>query len=313
MGKKLTQQEVIKQLQKIHNNKYDYSLVEYKNDSEKIKIICKEHGVFEQQVACHKRQKQGCPKCGRIQIGKKQQITREQFIDKIEKIFGKNKFDYSKLEYKGAHIDISLICKNCNNIESKPPTVWYKGYGCLKCQIRRPNPKLITKEQFLEKVIKIHNGKYDYSNINFIDLHSKIEIICNKHGSFSQSPEVHLYGKSGCPRCKTSKGEEEIAIWLNNKNIKFIYQYQVKINNSNHYFDFYLPKHNIIIEFNGLQHYKPIKFFGGEEGFENLKLRDKTKEKYCFDNKINFHIINYKEKDNINIILNKLINDKSKL
>jgi hypothetical protein len=51
----------------------------------------------------------------------------------------------------------------------------------------------------------------------------------------------------------------------------------------------------MLIEYNGLQHYKPITFFGGEKGFEYLKQRDKTKEKYCLDNKINLLILSYKD------------------
>lgn len=89
-------------------------------------------------------------------------------------------------------------------------------------------------------------------------------------------------------------------------NIEYIYQYQVKIKDSYHYYDFYLPKHNILIEYNGLQHYKPVVFFGGEKGFEYLKQRDKIKEKYCFDNQINLLILSYK--DNIEKILNKTLN-----
>jgi hypothetical protein len=80
----------------------------------------------------------------------------------------------------------------------------------------------------------------------------------------------------------------------------------VKINNSNHYYDFYISDYNIMIEFNGLQHYKPIKFFGCQEGFNYLQERDKIKEKYCLENQIKLLIIRYD--DNIEEILNKTLN-----
>jgi hypothetical protein len=229
-------------------------------------------------------------------------LTQNDFIKRIESRFGINKFDYSLLSYKDAHSNVKLVCKNCGNIENKPPTVWYKGFGCLKCQNRRPNPKQVTKEQFIERAKKIHDDIYDYSKIDYKTLYQEVEIICSKHGSFFQKPAIHLYAKSNCPECNIYKGEEQVGIWLNKNNIEYVYQHQVKIENSYHYYDFYLPKHNMLIEYNGLQHYKPITFFGGEKGFEYLKQRDKIKEKYCLDNKINLIILSYK--DDIERVLN---------
>lgn len=305
MGKKLTQQEIIEQFKKIHGDLYDYSLVQYINDSTKVKIICKEHGIFEQQVACHKRQKQGCPKCRNIKIGKSQQIGNQQFIERIEKIFGENTFDYSLLDYNGAHKPVILICKKCNNKEIKSPSVFYKGFGCLKCKILK-NHKVLTNEQFIEKAKQIHGDKYDYSLVNYINQKHKIEIICPKHGLFKQGPSDHIYGKNGCLQCCQSKGEKIISQILKKHDILYEDEHEVIINNSYHYFDFYLPEKNIIIEFNGKQHYEPIDFFGGIKGFEITKHRDKIKEKYCIDNNINFIVISYKDniEEKLNLVLN---------
>ena len=138
----------------------------YQGDSKKVKIICKTHGMFEQQPACHIRQKQGCPKCGREKannIIKTRLVGNDKFIERIEKTFGKDVFGYSKLDYQGAHKDVTLTCKKCGNVETKDPRSFYIGYGCLKCRVKQRNPKQITKEQFLERAIKIHGERYDYS------------------------------------------------------------------------------------------------------------------------------------------------------
>jgi hypothetical protein len=309
MGKKLTTQEVIERFKNIHGSTYDYSLVNYQGDSKKVKIICRHHGVFEQQPASHGRQKQGCPKCSRERVNnivKTRLIGNDKFIERIEKIFGKNKFDYSKLYYQGAHKDVTLICKDCGNVETKDPRSFYCGYGCLKCRPKKRNPKQVTKKQFIERAKKIHGEKYDYSKVSYVTLYNEVEIICPKHGSFYQKPTVHIHAKSNCPECNVSKGEEIIGIWLNSKEIKYEFQYKVRINNSNHYYDFYLPDYNIMIEFNGLQHYKPIKFFGGQEGFSYLQERDKIKERYCLENQIKLLILKYN--DDIEDILNKTLN-----
>lgn len=308
MGKKSTIQEVIDKFKNIHGSTYDYSLIDYQGDSKKVKIICRTHGVFEQQPACHIRQKQGCPKCGRKKantIIKTRLIGNKKFIERIENIFGKDAFDYSRLNYQGAHKKVTLICKKCGNIETKVPNVLYRGFGCLKCQGNTVGKKLLTNENFIERAKQVHGDKYDYSKVIYNGISNKIEIICPKHGSFFQEPNVHINMKCNCPECNVSKGEEQIGIWLNKNNIEYIYQYKVKIEDSYHYYDFYLPKYNTLIEYNGLQHYKPIAFFGGEKGFEYLKQRDKIKEKYCLDNKINLLILTYK--DDVEKILKKKI------
>lgn len=307
MGKRLTEQDVINKFKNIHGTTYDYSLVNYQGDSKKVKIICSEHGVFEQQPACHIRQKQGCPKCGRKKVNdiiRTRLIGNDEFIKRIEKIFGKDAFDYSKLKYQGAHKDVTLICKSCNNNETKDPRSFYGGYGCLKCKPKQCNPKQITKEQFIKRAKEIHGNRYDYNRIEYKTLYNDVEIICPKHGSFFQKPTTHIHSKSNCPECNISKGEEVIGMWLNSKGIKYEFQYKVKIDNSNHYYDFYLPNHNIMIEFNGMQHYKPIKFFGGQEAFEYLQIRDKIKKQYCLENQIELLIFHYK--DDVEEILNKL-------
>jgi len=236
-----------------------------------------------------------------------EKLNNDEFIKRINNIFGKNYFDYSLLDYKGAHINVKLICKKCNNIEEKPPTVLYKGIGCLKCNKSKVGRKSLTTEEFISRSNKIHKYKYDYSKTIFINRNIKLIIICNKHGEFLQLPQDHYLSGCGCPKCKTSKGEEEIAIWLNKNKIKYIYQYNIKIKNSNHYYDFYLPQYKILIEFQGKQHYEPIEFFGGLEGFNYLKERDLIKEQYCIDN--NMILIKISYNDNINFILNKQINE----
>lgn len=307
MAKRLTTQEIISRFENIHGSTYDYSLVNYQGDSKKVKIICKIHGIFEQQPACHIRQKQGCPKCGREKVNniiKTRLLGNDKFIKRIEQVFGEDAFDYSKLDYQGAHKDITLICKKCGNIETKDPRSFYRGYGCLKCQVKQRNPKQMTKEQFLKYAKKVHSDRYDYSEVNYISLYDKVEIICPKHGIFYQKPTIHIHAKSNCPECNITKGEEAISIWLNDKDIFYIFQYKVKIDNSYHYYDFYLPEYNIMIEFNGLQHYKPIKFFGGYKTFEYTQERDKIKENYCLENQIKLIILSYK--DNIEETLNNL-------
>ena len=93
--KKLTKDIFIKRVKEIHNNKYDYSKVEYKNNTTKVCIICPEHGEFWQTPKQHLNG-QGCPKCGLKKIGDLFRKTREQFIQEAINLYG-SRFIYDKV------------------------------------------------------------------------------------------------------------------------------------------------------------------------------------------------------------------------
>jgi len=140
----------------------------------------------------------------------------------------------------------------------------------------------------------------------------KIKIICKKHGIFEQTPDNHINKKTGCPICNESKGEKEIRIILNNLNIKYIKQ--KTFNNCKNKrklpFDFYLTDYNLCIEFDGIQHFKSIEYFGGEKVLKETQKRDLIKNNYCKENNIKLLRIKYNEN-----ILKKLkkYNEKNKI
>ena len=107
-----------------------------------------------------------------------------------------------------------------------------------------------------------------------------------------------------------SKGERKISEILDRMNIFYIPQHRF---NECRYknplpFDFYLPQHNICIEYDGALHYESITHFGGDENLEYTQKRDKIKSEYCEKHKIKLIRIPYWEFDNIEYILKKKIN-----
>ena len=150
---------------------------------------------------------------------------------------------------------------------------------------------------FIEKAKKVHGEKYDYSLVNYKTSHVKINIICQKHSEFKQTPHNHLKGH-GCPGCNQSKGEEKIANLLKDKKIIFLPQHRFKncVDKIPLPFDFYLPDYNTCIEFNGIQHYKPNEYFGGIDTFKDQQKKDKLKLQYCKNNHISLIIVKYNEK-----------------
>ena len=286
----LTQDEVIRRFHKVHDDKYDYSLVEYVNYDTKVKIICPIHGVFKMTPFNH-IQGQGCPKC------KGRHLTTKEIIDEFHKIHG-GKYDYSKTVYNKMHEKITVICPEHGEFQITP-SKHRIGQGCPKCGIlKRAKNQSYDNESFIELLQKVHNGKYIYNKTTLNgNLHNRITITCPIHGDFEQIAQSHLNGH-GCPKCQSSHLEEEIKSFLNDNKIEFEQQKTFEwLKFKNYlYLDFYLPKYNMAIECQGIQHFRPVDFFGGKEYFIKTIERDNIKQQLCENNGIK--IIYFTNKSN---------------
>lgn len=161
--------------------------------------------------------------------------------------------------------------------------------------------KKLTTKEFINRAKKIHGNKYDYGKVAYVNAYTKVAIICPFHGEFLQNPTNHFAGY-GCPNCRKSKGEIEVAKILDGKNQKYIRQKRFKdcINPKIKYplvYDFYLPQKNTLIEYNGEQHYVSSYFYnkGGEEKFKSQQYRDSIKKSYALNNGYKFIAIKYNE------------------
>jgi len=280
--RKLTTEKFIEKAKLIHNNKYDYSLTKYINSRSKVEIICPLHGIFEQKASAHLNG-QRCPDC----FGSKK-LTTEEFIEKAKLIH--NKYDYSLTKYINSRSKVEIICPLHGIFEQKASS-HLRGFGCILCAVEK---RKLTTEEFIEKAKLIHNNKYDYSLTEYIKSNKRVIINCYKHGKFLQLPNSHLNG-NGCPNCKSSKGENSIKKFLIENDIKFESQktfdgcvYKKKLR-----FDFYLPEKNLVIEYDGEQHFNSVEKFGGEEEFNKRRVKDRIKNDFCIKNSITILRIKY--------------------
>ncbi len=254
--------------------KYDYSKVEWKGYRRNVKIICPIHGEFLQSPIVHLKSL-GCPKCSGTFM------DQDFFIEKSKIIHGE-KYDYSKVVYKGNKTPVCIICPKHGEFFQKP-NGHLRGHGCKKCYAEETSIRLRkTEEEFLAAANEKHNGKYDYSQMQYVDRSTPIRIICAKHGSFFQIPKNHLHG-SGCPMCNSSVLEDIVAKTLKRHNIQFVPQktFDWLKHKGVLSLDFYLPDYNIAIECQGIQHFKPIDFWGGDNSLEQAKKRDALKKQLC--------------------------------
>lgn len=346
-------EKIIEKSNQVHNFKYDYSLItEYKNNRVRYPMICPKHGVFYQDFDHHINRKQGCPYCS----GNAKR-TLESVIEDARKVHG-DKYDYSKSVYNGTHKKMCIICheKDENGIEHgefwQAPNDHLHGQGCPKCKGKRiwDSRGRLTVNEVKEQFRKVHGEEYDYSLFTeYKNNRTKIPVICKKHGVFYVTPNAHITGRRGCPKCGAESSSEKQRLpidevirrikkvhgdnyiipsdlgYRNNQDkVKLICPthgefYQTpfnlwasvgcpKCNRSkleqamsrfleendiefeeqkkfdwlgNFELDFYLPKQNIAIECQGIQHFKPIKTFGGDEMFKRQIEWDKKKKELC--------------------------------
>lgn len=141
--------------------------------------------------------------------------------------------------------------------------------------------------------------------------HNKIECKCLKCGETFYLRPDHIRRGIGHSGCNKSLGEERLEKYLKEHNINYIGQYRFGDcvrKERDMPFDFYLPDLNIAIEYDGIQHYKPVVKFGGEEGFAELKLNDYFKTNYCIEHNIKLIRVPYTEYDSMEEFLNNYFN-----
>jgi len=160
-SQRLSKDEFLKRAKEVHGDKYDYTQVDYKNNSDPITIICPEHGPFPQQPWVH-LSGSGCPKC----VGRNK--TTSEYIEQVKKIFG-NKYDYSKVQYKDAKTRIDIICPKHGDFF---PTAnqHLNGVGCPVCNeskgerlidniLTKHNVERVRQKRFLDCTNKPTKGK----------------------------------------------------------------------------------------------------------------------------------------------------------
>lgn len=292
----------------VHSNKYSYEKVKYVNTHTKVIIICHTHGAFEQSPNNHLHGN-GCPQCSQERRISKLTGSKEDFVRKAIKIHH-NYYNYSKVKYINTKTPVNIICPKHGNFK-QPPKEHLQGYGCILCGRERT----IAAHQrdtawFITQARKVHGNFYDYSKVQYKKSIEPVIIICPTHGDFKQQPNHHLNVNCGCPRCIMSTGERKIMAVLNDMKIDYIYEYQIPQENKMPLrFDFYLPEINMAIEYDGEQHFFPVRFNGistelANNIYQKTIQNDNTKNNYAQINNIKLIRIPYTKIHNVTNILN---------
>lgn len=170
---------------------FDFDENNFVNMKTPFKYWCKEHNHLQERTPEQTLRLQfGCTEC-KIKIKDTQ-----DFINASRKIH-QDKFDYSLCSYVNMNVKVELICNDCGDHIFQKPSNNLQGKSCYSCSNLRP----ITKEDFLKRSRKKFGEKYNYDNIDYVDVKTSIEFVCPIHGLIKMVPRDHLKSKYGCALC----------------------------------------------------------------------------------------------------------------
>lgn len=192
----MTTETFIKRANKIHGDRYDYSITKYISNAQAVNIICKKHGPFEHMPRYH-LEGHNCPKCA-VDHAVYRFNSNEDFIAHAKFIHG-DRFDYSETKYVRLSDDVTIICLIHGPFEQRAQS-HIRGFGCRKCAARPGRPSY-SQEDFLYYSNIAHGNRYDYSKAIYTISRNKVIIVCPQHGEFNQQAGAHMRG-DGCPKCR---------------------------------------------------------------------------------------------------------------
>lgn len=192
-------------------------------------------------------------------------LTFEQFVDKSRAVHG-DKYQYTT--YEKNSVKTAIICPVHGEFLQRPLD-HMRSDGCPSCKFEHISSlKRSTSDAFRQKAREIYGRYYDYTDVVYVNAVTRVTIGCPIHGSFSVTPDKHL-GGVGCVKCSkgTSHGERKIQQWLDQRGI--VYERETRFPglcgstpNSRLRYDFYLPSYNLLIEYDGEHHFRPVRTKG---------------------------------------------------
>ncbi|BDE75710.1 hypothetical protein [Staphylococcus phage S6] len=216
------------------------------------------------------------------------------------------KYDSDYKIFDETYINSKTPCKfkhlTCGTeFQKRPADFFSNSQKCPKCV-------MINKNKYTDKQVEniLSDTMFEITG-EYFGSKEKTEFKCMNCGHDFTSTLMSILNGKKCGKCdsRESLGESRINKFLVDNNIDFEreksfdgLEYKSKLR-----FDFYVKDKNLLIEFDGAQHFGPIEIFGGEDRFNEDQIRDNLKNKYCQDNNIDLLRIPYTDIRNIDKIL----------
>ena len=292
--------DFIEMFKSVHGDLYDYSLIKgWEGWHTALPIRCPRHpdDLFLQRPSVHYYKAGNCPKCAAEDRGKVSRSDTEEWIQKAQALHG-NYYDYSQSKYTKERSDLVIICPKHGAFRQRAGH-HLAGSGCGECHFENMEvDRAMPYAEFVQRANEMHLDRYSYPEkpAQFSLKKISLDITCPDHGAFNQNASNHMYG-SGCPKCSQSKGEREVSRFLIDCGLEFDSQKRFPNCKDKRElpFDFYIPSINLLIEYDGEQHYQPRTdgFFAGR--LEEIQRRDNIKNEFAKNAGVNLLRIKWDE------------------
>lgn len=273
----LSTDEFVRRAREVHGEKYDYSDAVYVNSTTKVKVRCPDHGPFYPAPSNHLSRASGCPKCARELTGDRCRLSLKDFIGKAQAVHG-TKYDYSKVVYRGNHVDVEIVCPVHGDFWQEPVSHW-AGCGCKKCSFANaPGYPKRSPESVLQELQRVHGSKYVPVIETYKAVRFPMTMQCPKHGPW-EALTSNLLNGTGCPRCQTSKPQERVAELVDElTDGQCLHNTRKQIDGLE--LDVYVPGKKVAIEVNGIFWHSTASPRGSKD-FEWAKTHQLEKLKAC--------------------------------
>lgn len=246
-------------------------------------------------------------------------LSNEIVQERINKKYGEGKWTILSLDRKYTSVHMKHLCRcgDCGREYEKRVNDLLHGYGCSYCK-GLPRRNVEEMKNYVKEKDNDYELKSDHKRTRDIGLfyHKK----CNNnfrmkiHNFITKGQRCPICAKleNRDPRFYDSKGVLTIKDFLNDNGIEFENEkmFEKCYGKKTHKllpFDIFVNDLNLIIEYDGNQHFEPVDFFGGEESFERIKINDEIKNNFCRNNNINMVRISYLNREKINEILRDIV------
>jgi len=197
---------------KIHNNKYIYDKTIYKGSHCKIIVTCPTHGDFTMQARQHISKNNGsCHECSMESKLQKSIFPLDKYLEEVIKTH-KNKYDYSKVIWRGTDKNIIIGCPRHGYFEMQ--AIGHRKRGCHKCNKEEGflRPTKLNTNEFIRRHKSYHGeNTYDYTHTLYINKKFPVIITCKIHGDFKMNePKT----ERGCRRCCFKSHSKKALRWI---------------------------------------------------------------------------------------------------
>jgi hypothetical protein len=242
--------EILEKFTRKFGTKFKYFADTYAGRDKKMNMECPDHGIIRISPAHHLESPTGCKKCSHSAMGQRYAHDAKDFLT-LTSVFPEGQFSYDISTYVNMATIMTITCKDHGEFQATPNN-HLRRLGCKKCSAERKGIfKTNDVSDVYSKALDKHGDLYQYHPETIFRQKDQMKVTCREHGDFFTTPDSHVRGGHGCPKCMTSTQEMEVYDFLTEMGLK-VEHGRRDLLGTRQELDLYMPDVNTAVEFTGL-------------------------------------------------------------